>query len=417
MEKICFLMATPFTKGGEQRVVSVLSNLLYEKGFDVTILCTDFTPINYDLYNLNPRVNIIFLDGYQNPVLGEKRVRRDKLYKYNLETGRYKHFLSIQKYINCDNDTRELVANCINKEGFDYVISLSTIYNTMLAVISNRIKAKTIGWQHSCFERYFRTPGERHYNQDKFSKYMFKQLDEYVVLTTHDQQRLKEEFNINSIVINNPKSINSNIVSTLENKKFVALGRFVEVKNYEMLIDMFYEFNKKNKEWTLDIYGEGPLKDKLIEKVKTYNLEDYITIHPYEQNVENCYLNGSVYLMSSLMEGWGMVIGEAMEFGLPVISFNISSAPEMITDNKNGFIVENYNKEMYVNKMLQLAENPDLLHKMGKEARNASLSRTNISIANQWINLFTYMREKDKKYKLFELYDTIRVGRVRQDKL
>ena len=70
-------MATPFTKGGEQRVVSVLSSLLCELSYDVTILCTDYTPINYSLYNLNPRVHIKFADGYQTPEFGEKRIKRD----------------------------------------------------------------------------------------------------------------------------------------------------------------------------------------------------------------------------------------------------------------------------------------------------------------------------------------------------
>ena len=190
MEKICFLMATPFTKGGEQRVVSVLSSLLCELNYDVSILCTDYTPINYSLYNLNPKVHIKFADGYQTPELGEIRIKRDKLYQENLKTGKNKNFLSVQKYMNCDHNTAELLANIINEEKYDYVISLSTIYNTMLAVIKDKIHAKTIGWQHSCFERYFKTPGERHFNQDKFTKYMFKKLDRYVVLTHHDQIKL-----------------------------------------------------------------------------------------------------------------------------------------------------------------------------------------------------------------------------------
>ena len=58
-------MATPFTLGGEQRVVSVVSNLLLDKGYDVTILCTDnFTPIDYSIYKLNSNINIKFVNEY-----------------------------------------------------------------------------------------------------------------------------------------------------------------------------------------------------------------------------------------------------------------------------------------------------------------------------------------------------------------
>ena len=177
---------------------------------------------------------------------------------------------------------------------------------------------------------------------------------------------------------------------------------------------MFNEFHKQNKEWTLDIYGEGPLEETLKNKVKEHHLESFVNINPYEQDVSTCYLNSSVYLMSSKLEGWGMVIGEAMEYGLPVISFDIASAPELITNNKNGFIVENYNEEQYVSKMLELANNEELLHQMGAAAREASLKRTNQSIVREWITLFEGMKEHSTNYSFFGLYDRIRVGRVRQ---
>lgn len=92
--------------------------------------------------------------------------------------------------------------------------------------------------------------------------------------------------------------------------------------------------------------------------------------------------------MSSLFEGWGMVIGEAIEFGLPVISFNISSAPEMIKNEYNGFIIENYNQEKYVDSMLKLANDKKLLKQMGKNSKNFSGNLSNDKIAKDWNTLF-----------------------------
>lgn len=389
MEKICFFMATPFTLGGEQRVVSVVSNLLLDKGYDVTILCTDnFTPIDYSIYKLNSNINIKFVNEYNAEKIVKIRNRRNKMYIDNLSTGKYKNSLLVQKYINCDRRTAKIISRIINKEKYDYVISLSTIYNTMLAVISDKISAKTIGWQHSCSERYFDLPNERHYNQDKFSKYMFKKLDSYVVLTNHDKNYLKKRFGVDTVVINNPKSLISNKVSSLKNKKFLAVGRYVPVKNFEMLIDIFYEFHKKNKEWSLDIVGEGELRDVLDRKIKNYKLEKFVKLKKHTNNIEKYYLNSSVYLMSSLYEGWGMVMGEAIEFGLPIVSFNIASAPEMIHDGYNGYIIENYDKENYINCMLKLAKNNKLLKTMGKNARKISDKKPNEMIAEEWINLF-----------------------------
>ena len=124
MKKICFFMATPFTKGGEQRVVSILSNLLIENSYDVTIMCTDMTAVrNNSLYNLSEKVKIDYVKGFNNKYVIKIRNKRYKLYKENLISGKYKNSLSIQKFINCDPITQFLLVNAFNKEEFDYVIS------------------------------------------------------------------------------------------------------------------------------------------------------------------------------------------------------------------------------------------------------------------------------------------------------
>ena len=65
--KICFLTNTVFKFGGQERIVSVISNGLIERGFDVSIMYTDTkTLINRSLYNLNSKVNLIPVYGYES---------------------------------------------------------------------------------------------------------------------------------------------------------------------------------------------------------------------------------------------------------------------------------------------------------------------------------------------------------------
>lgn len=387
-KKICFFMATPFTRGGEQRVVSIVSNLLVEAGYDVTILCTDSkTPVDNSLYNLSDKVNIRYVDGYNGKYVSNMRQKRHKLYLENLTTGKYKdNFIKQKLFINCDLITRLLLIRAFRKGKYDYIVSVASEYNMMLACVSRMIKAKTIGWQNGCFERYFDTPLDRHYNQDKFSRYMFKRLDAYVVLTKHDKKCLKKKFGVDTTVINNPKTFVSEQVSKLDNKQFLAVGRFKPVKNFSGLIDNFNEFHKHNKKWKLVIIGEGELEGEYKKKIKEYGFSDFVKIKKYTKNILKCYLESSVYLMNSLVEGWGMVIGEAMECGLPVISTNISSAPELIKDGQDGFIVKN-DKE-FIEKMLLLAKDGKLLKKMAKNAKEASDKRKNKNTLKCWIKLF-----------------------------
>lgn len=396
MKKICFFMATPFTLGGEQRVISNISSMLSNEGYDVTILCTDMRiPRDNSIYNLDEKVKIDYLDGYNNKIVIKIREKREKLKLENALTGKYKNNLFVLKQINCDTLTKFLLKRKIEKEKYDVVIGVG-IYNLMLSRVSKSISAKTIGSQHSSSIRYFEFKGEWYYNQEKYVKYMFNNLDEYVVLTNKDKEYIKEKFNKDVKVINNPKSIISNEVTNLKNKTFLAVGRFVTVKNFLSLIDMFNEFHKYNKDWKLNIVGAGGLKEEYIKKIKEYKLEKYIKIMDSTSEIEKYYLNSSIYLMSSIQEGWGMVIGEAIEFGLPVISFDITSAPEMIKDGYNGFIIENYNEQKYVEKMLYLANNSEKLKEFSKNSKIFSDSKSNDLITKKWINIF------EEKYNAIE---------------
>lgn len=400
MKKICFLMETPFTLGGEQRVVSIMSNLLVEKGYDVSIMCTNMTVIRDNtLYNLSDKVKIDYLDGYNNKHFLKLRIKRDILNQENLKTGKYKNSLLMQKFINCDILTTFLLKRKIDKEKYDVVISLG-IYNKILAGVSPYVKAKTVGWQHSSSERYFNFKGEWFYNQDKYTKYMLDRFDEYVVLTNKDKQYIKKKFKKDVIVINNPKSIISSEVTDLKNKSFLAVGRFVPVKNFSGLIDIFREFHKVNKDWNLKIVGDGYLKDEYIKKIKKYRLSKYIKVVDYTKDIGKEYLSSSIYLMSSIQEGWGMVMSEAIEFGLPIISYDITSAPEMIKDGYNGYIIKDYNNEEYLNKMLELSSNENMLKEFSENSRKFSNSKSDDLIIKKWIKLFNedkkeYAKEKD----------------------
>ena len=76
---------------------------------------------------------------------------------------------------------------------------------------------------------------------------------------------------------------------------------------------------------------------------------------------DNIYPEHSIYIMTSYFEGLPLVLLEAQQYKLPIVSFNCPTGPsEIIRDNVNGFLIENYNVNLMVEKLSLLIENEEL---------------------------------------------------------
>lgn len=364
-KKICFFMYTPFTLGGEQRVVTILANNLIEQGFAVDFILLDKTKKkDYSIYNMDKNIRIKFINNSikykfrrKLAFLIRKRLINTKVLNKSL-------FLQRKMYSYCEE-----VVDIINKEEYDYAIGVASEYYAILSQFKQKIKnTKIIAWQHSTFDAYYKTPGRRLYNQEKFIKRMFENIDYYVCQTEDDKRQIKENFGFDAIVINNPNTFKVSKKSDLSAKIFMAAGRFSKIKGFDNLIESFYLFSLKNEDWKLYIIGDGKEKNNYINKIKKYGLEDRVILKPKTNNIEEYYLSSSIYLMTSLWEGWGMVVTEAMQYGLPVISYDLPSIREIFGTTECGVLVEKFNIEKYAYEMGKIVKNKKQLKKFSDNA-------------------------------------------------
>ena len=238
--KIAFIMPTPFSLGGEQRVVTVVCNILTDLGYEVSIICTDSkVKENRNMYKLNEKVNILFTENKITFFGKIRRKLRKSLLLINRNYGILKKCLFMLKFINTNNELEREIIEINAKYNFDVLIGVADRYSILLSNISGKIKAKTIGWQHSCYQSYFATKGMHFYNEEKLVKYMFRNLDNYIVLSNLDREKIENKFNFQCKTIYNPKSFELTNTSNLQNKVFLAVGRLEVVKGFDMLIEAY----------------------------------------------------------------------------------------------------------------------------------------------------------------------------------
>jgi glycosyltransferase involved in cell wall biosynthesis len=148
----------------------------------------------------------------------------------------------------------------------------------------------------------------------------------------------------------------------------ISVGRMVKRKGYEYLIKSLAGLPKNIN---AIILGEGPEKENLLELAKKLRVEDRLILPGFVLEGEKFqYLdNADIYVLSSLHEGFGIVLQEAMQVGLPVVATNNGGQVDFIKEGENGFLVEPKNSKLIAQKIEEIIKNDNLKNKISQKNR------------------------------------------------
>lgn len=152
--------------------------------------------------------------------------------------------------------------------------------------------------------------------------------------------------------------------------RFVASSQLIHRKGIDVLLQACQLLPEGG--WTLDIYGDGPLKSVLQEQ--SAGMSDRITFHgllPYDQR-QQVFAGKHCFVFSTRWDGWGMVLPEALAMGLPVVTTDQAmSAHDFITDGENGQIVPAADPERLASAMRQAMDSRQQLRQQSIAARDS----------------------------------------------
>lgn len=150
-------------------------------------------------------------------------------------------------------------------------------------------------------------------------------------------------------IINKKKSL---IIknSIIDNNEYVlSIGRFTKQKNFEFLIKSFSKISIKYPSLKLIIIGQGELKEKYKELLKSLNLNQRVILLDYQENVYPFMSRSLCFIMTSLWEDPGFVMIESAAINTVIISSDCSSGPkEFIDNNKGGYLFRSNDEKDFI---------------------------------------------------------------------
>ena len=146
-------------------------------------------------------------------------------------------------------------------------------------------------------------------------------------------------------------------------------GRLSEEKGHIYLLELARVLKEKEIKFKLLIAGTGKLRYRLNKIARSYKIEKEVKFLGFVKNIKSFNQSIDIFLLTSLWEGFGYVIVEAMAEQKPVIAFDIRSSAEIIDQGQTGFLVEKGNIEELAEKVDILAKNEKLRKTMGENGR------------------------------------------------
>ena len=181
--------------------------------------------------------------------------------------------------------------------------------------------------------------------------YTWKSADALIRVNKVDVPLLKK-FNKNVYSISNGFSSNfkpmnknecrSKLHLPMDKKVIFALGGLIKRKGLNYLIDAMKIITEKRKDVLCFIGSTGPLKDKLQKQINELNLQDCIKLIGFvPDELLPIWMNASdLYVLPSLAEGNPTAMFEVLGCGKPFVGTRVGGIPEIITNEKLGYLVE-----------------------------------------------------------------------------
>ncbi|WER45171.1 glycosyltransferase family 4 protein [Cupriavidus sp. WKF15] len=352
---VCFLTGTLNAMAGAERMTAVIANALADCGYTVSVLslwdkesCFPLHPaVRHEaLYARRPSFKRVYLET----VAGIRRFCRE--------------------------------------HGVDVLVQVDTMLALYTLPATVGLGVEHIAWEHCHFDEDLGKPARR-----LARRLAARYCRHVVVLTERDRLRWEEALRPRShvVVIPNPLPFPfPEEPAPRTSKTVLAMGRLVHAKGFDVLIRAWKRVAAEAPDWNLIIHGEGEERPALAALVEELGLQESVSLPGICLDAREAYEQMSVFCMSSRYEGFGLVLIEAMAFGLPIVSTACETGPrELLEAGENAVVVTVDDRGALAEGLLRVIRGGDNIQGMAATGRRTVRKYALPNIVRNWDGLLS----------------------------
>jgi len=295
---VCFLTGTLNAFAGAERMTAVIANALAERGYRVFVL------------SLWDRASVFPLhEGVEHHALFEQRPSFKRAY--------FSTVLGIRRFV--------------RKHGIDVLIEVDTMLTLFTQPATLGMKVRRIAWEHCHFDEDLGRKARR------VARWLAGRFDDAVVVLTERDRANWLKLGArgeNIVAIGNalPFAFPS-VLSSSDNRTLLAVGRLTHAKGFDTLLRAWHGASSDLPDWRLRIVGEGEERPTLEALCNELGVSTTVELPGVTDDIESEYRRASAFCLSSRYEGFGLVLIEAMAYGLPIVATDCETGPKAILEH------------------------------------------------------------------------------------
>lgn len=187
----------------------------------------------------------------------------------------------------------------------------------------------------------------------------------------------------------NPFSFSSNYSPSIRQNTVIVVNRLVAQKNTAAIIRIWSKIHNQAPDWQLVIAGEGTEYNELSELSSSLGLGDSLLFLGFRKDIPDLLLTSKIITLTSKYDGMALNLLEAMSQGVVPISYRTPYGyVGIITDGKDGVLVDYMDEEQFAEKLLELMRDPGRIERMSAAAKERANDFDVAKIAVEWMKKY-----------------------------
>lgn len=160
-------------------------------------------------------------------------------------------------------------------------------------------------------------------------------------------------------------------------KIIMHIGNFSPEKNHALLLDIFSKIKLTSEHIKLVLVGEGVKYEEIRKLIIDKNLQNSVFQLGFRKDIPELLSTADCFVLTSMVEGVPGVILEAGSQRVPSVASNVGGTSEVLHNNETGYLIDDFNKNEFENRILDIITNKELSKRLGDNAFNLVNSEFN----------------------------------------